>query len=50
MKAMEISICETAIGCKTRNVGFIEGWYVKPEYRQRALESVTYYQYKQLNK
>jgi len=23
--------------CRTNNVGFIEGWYVKPEYRQKGI-------------
>ncbi|MEX0051051.1 GNAT family N-acetyltransferase [Clostridium butyricum] len=36
---IEVSIRETALGCKTKNVGFIEGWYVKPEYRQKVLEN-----------
>jgi aminoglycoside 6'-N-acetyltransferase I len=34
---IEISIRETALGCNTKNVGFIEGWYVKPEYRQKGI-------------
>lgn len=34
---IELSIHETALGCKTKNVGFIEGWYVKSEYRQRGI-------------
>ncbi|WP_027636093.1 GNAT family N-acetyltransferase [Clostridium butyricum] len=34
---IEVSIRETALGCKTKNVGFIEGWYVKPEYRQKGV-------------
>jgi len=34
---IEVSIHETALGCKTRNVGFIEGWYVKPEYRRKGI-------------
>ena len=27
---VEISIRDTAIGCRTRNVGYLEGWYVDP--------------------
>lgn len=34
---IEVSIHENALGCKTKNVGFIEGWYVKAEYRQRGV-------------
>lgn len=34
---IELSIHETALGCRTNNVGFIEGWYVKPEYRQKGI-------------
>lgn len=34
---IEVSIHESAIGCETKNVGFIEGWHVKPEYRQKGV-------------
>jgi len=34
---IEVSIHESVLGCKTNNVGFIEGWYVKPEYRQKGV-------------
>ena len=34
---IELSIRETALGCKTKNVGFIEGWYVKEKYRKMGV-------------
>lgn len=34
---IEVSLRKSAIGCLTKNVGFIEGWYVKPEYRQKGI-------------
>lgn len=37
---IEVSMRETALGCKTKNVGFIEGWYVKPEYRQKGVRKL----------
>ncbi len=33
----EFSIHETALGCETKNIGFIEAWYVKPEYRRSSI-------------
>ena len=34
---IEISIRETALGCKTNNVGFIEGLYVIEEVRKKGI-------------
>jgi len=34
---IELSIHETAPGCTTKNVGFIEGWYVKEDMRQKGI-------------
>jgi aminoglycoside 6'-N-acetyltransferase I len=34
---IELSIHETAPGCLTQNIGFIEGWFVKPDYRRLGI-------------
>lgn len=34
---IETNIRQYAEGCETDNVGFIEGWFVLPEYRQRNI-------------
>jgi len=34
---IEVSIRNSAPGCRTKNVGYIEGWYVKPECRQMGI-------------
>lgn len=34
---IELSIRPHAEGCKTRRVGYIEGWYVVPQYRNRGI-------------
>ncbi len=34
---IEVSIHDAADGCDTRNVGFIEGLYVVPDYRRRGV-------------
>lgn len=31
---VEVSIHPHAIGCETRPVGYVEGWYVDPEFRR----------------
>ena len=31
---LEASIREMAEGCDTRNIGYIEGWYVEPDFRR----------------
>jgi aminoglycoside 6'-N-acetyltransferase I len=31
---IELSVHDEAPGCFTTKIGFIEGWYVKPEYRK----------------
>lgn len=33
----ELSIRPYAEGCDTRNVGFLEGWYVEPDHRRRGV-------------
>ena len=33
----ELSIRPYAEGCDTRGVGFLEGWYVAPDYRERGV-------------
>jgi len=34
---VEVSIRGRAEGCKTRNVGYLEGWYVDPDMRGRGI-------------
>jgi aminoglycoside 6'-N-acetyltransferase I len=34
---VEVSIRDYAEGCETRNVGYIEGWYVDPDTRRQAI-------------
>lgn len=34
---LEASIREVAEDCETRNVGYIEGWYVEPEFRRTGV-------------
>jgi aminoglycoside 6'-N-acetyltransferase I len=34
---VELSIRSYAEGCSTENVGFLEGWFVIPEYRRRGI-------------
>ena len=34
---IEVSIHPHAIGCQTRNVGYIEGWYVDPDLRRSGV-------------
>ena len=34
---IEVAIREKAAGCKTNNVGYIEGWYVDPDIRQKGI-------------
>jgi aminoglycoside 6'-N-acetyltransferase I len=34
---IELSIHKKAPGCTTTNIGFIEGWYVKPQYRHTGV-------------
>ena len=34
---LEASIREVAEGCDTRNVGYIEGWYVEPDFRRTGV-------------
>ncbi len=33
----EVSIRSYAEGCTTRNVGYLEGWYVAPDHRHRGI-------------
>lgn len=33
----EFSMRETVEWCSTRNVGYVEGWYVKPEFRRSGI-------------
>jgi len=33
----EVSLKETAPGCSTSPVGYLEGWYVDPEHRRQGL-------------
>jgi aminoglycoside 6'-N-acetyltransferase I len=34
---LEVSIRRTAPGCKTDRIGYLEGWYVDPDRRQRGV-------------
>jgi aminoglycoside 6'-N-acetyltransferase I len=34
---LEASIREVAEDCKTRNVGYVEGWYVEPDFRRTGV-------------
>ncbi len=34
---VELRIRDWAEGCETRTVGYIEGWYVEPEYRRAGV-------------
>jgi aminoglycoside 6'-N-acetyltransferase I len=34
---LEASVREQAEDCDTRNVGYIEGWYVEPDFRQTGV-------------
>jgi aminoglycoside 6'-N-acetyltransferase I len=34
---VEVSIRRTAPGCKTNRIGYLEGWYVDPDWRQRGV-------------
>ena len=34
---VELSIRPYAEGCSTRDVGFLEGWYVEPEWRRQGI-------------
>lgn len=34
---IELSIHDSAPGCLTNRIGFIEGWYVKPEFRKLGI-------------
>jgi len=34
---VEVSIRDTAIGCTTDRVGYLEGWYVEPAWRGRGI-------------
>lgn len=34
---IELSIHDSAPGCLTNKIGFIEGWYVKPEFRKLGI-------------
>jgi aminoglycoside 6'-N-acetyltransferase I len=34
---IEVSIRDKAKGCKTKNVGYIEGWYVDSDMRQKGI-------------
>lgn len=33
----EVSIRRSAPGCKTDRIGYLEGWYVDPDWRQRGV-------------
>ena len=37
---LEASIREVAEDCETRNVGYIEGWYVEPDFRRTGVGRV----------
>ncbi len=34
---IEVSIHPHALGCRTRNVGYLEGWYVDPDLRRSGI-------------
>jgi aminoglycoside 6'-N-acetyltransferase I len=34
---LEVSIRAVAPGCATRNIGYLEGWYVEPAYRRQGI-------------
>ena len=34
---VEVSIKSSAPGCKTDRIGYLEGWYVDPEYREMGI-------------
>lgn len=34
---VEVSIHETAPGCETHRIGYLEAWYVDPDWRNRGL-------------
>jgi aminoglycoside 6'-N-acetyltransferase I len=34
---VEVSLRKSAEGCKTEPVGYVEGWYVEPEWRGRGI-------------
>lgn len=34
---VEVSLCPYAEGCRTRPVGYLEGWYVAPGWRRRGI-------------
>ena len=34
---IELSIHQEAPGCTTSKIGFIEGWYVRPQYRRKGV-------------
>ncbi len=34
---LEVSIRAVAPGCATRNIGYLEGWYVEPAYRRQGV-------------
>ncbi len=34
---VEVAVRDWAEGCRTRPVGYIEGWYVKPEHRRSGV-------------
>ncbi len=33
---IDLSIKEKAIGCNSNNIGYVEGWYIKPEYQGKG--------------
>ncbi len=39
---IDLSIKEKAIGCKSNRIGYVEGWYVKPNYQGRGFGQQLY--------
>ncbi|MBL7012977.1 MAG: GNAT family N-acetyltransferase [Candidatus Marinimicrobia bacterium] len=41
---LDLSIKDKALGCKSNKIGYVEGWYVKPEYQGNGFGLALYNQ------
>jgi len=39
---IDLSIKKKAIGCKSGKIGYVEGWYVKPDYQRKGFGQQLY--------
>jgi aminoglycoside 6'-N-acetyltransferase I len=39
---IDLSLKEKAIGCSSTKIGYIEGWYVKPEFQRKGIGQSLY--------